>query len=84
MIKSKYCDNYDVECLADTLQDEDRKEEFFYGFMSAITFAHYKSLEKEEKELYCKETLERVIQGVGQDLMEEFLEEHFGKRKGSV
>lgn len=82
MIKSKYCDREDVECLADTLQDEDRKEEFFYGFMSAITFAHYKSLEKEEKEIYCKETLERVIQGVGQDLMHEFLEEHFGKLKG--
>ena len=52
--------------------------------MSAITFAHYKSLEKEEKELYCKETLERIINGVGQELMQEFLEEHFGKREGSV
>ena len=82
MIKSKYCDSYDAECLADTLQDKVRKEEFFYGFMSAITFAYYKSLEKEEKEIYCKETLERVIQGVGQDLMHEFLEEHFGKLKG--
>jgi hypothetical protein len=79
MTKSKYCNMEDVECLADTLQDEDRKEEFFYGFMSAITFAHYKSLEKETKELYCKEMMERVIQGVGQDLMQEFLEEHFGK-----
>ena len=81
MIESKYCDSYDVECLANTLQDEDRKEEFFYGFMSAITFAYYKSLEKEEKELDCKEICERVIQGVGQDLMQEFLEEHFGKIK---
>lgn len=81
MIKSNYCNEEDVECLADTLQDEDRKEEFFYGFMSAITFAHYKSLEKEEKEFYCKESCERIIQGVGQDLMQEFLEEHFGKLK---
>lgn len=81
MIKSKYCDMEDVECLIDTLQDEDKKEEFMYGFMSAITFAHYKSLEKEEKELYCKEILERVINGVGQELMQEFLEEHFGKLK---
>lgn len=47
--------------------------------MSAITFAYYKSLDKEEKELYCKEICERVIQGVGQDFLEEFLEEHFGK-----
>lgn len=81
MIKSNYCNEEDVECLADTLQDEDRKEEFFYGFMSAITFAHYKSLEKEEKELYCKESCERIIDSVGQDLMQEFLEEHFGKLK---
>ena len=82
MIKSKYCDSYDVECLADTLQDEDRKEEFIYGFMSAITFAHYKSLGKEEKEIYCKESLERIVDSVGQDLLHEFLEEHFGKLKG--
>ena len=77
MIKSKYCSKEDVECLADTLQDESRKEEFLYGFMSAITFAHYKSLDKEEKELYCKEICERVINSVGKDLIEEFLEEHF-------
>jgi hypothetical protein len=81
MVESKYCDREDIECLADTLQNEDRKEEFFYGFMSAITFAHYKSLNKEEKQLYCKESLERIIQSVGQDLMHEFLEEHFGKLK---
>jgi hypothetical protein len=81
MIKSKYCDSYDVECLADTLQDENRKEEFLYGFMSAITFAYYKSLDKEEKELYCKESLERIVGGVGQNLLNEFLEEHFGKLK---
>ena len=82
MTKSKYCNSYDVECLADTLQDKDRKEEFLYGFMSAITFVHYKNLEKEEKELYCKETLERIINGVGHNLLHEFLEEHFGKLKG--
>jgi hypothetical protein len=81
MIKSKYCNEEDVECLADTLQYEDSKEEFVYGFMSAITFAYYKSLDKEEKELYCKEICERVIQGVGHDLLIEFLEEHFGKIK---
>lgn len=79
MIKSKYCDSYDVECLADTLQDEDRRNEFLYGFFSAITFAYYKSLDKEEKELYCKESFERIINSVGKDLIEEFLEEHFGK-----
>ena len=78
MIESKYCDNYDVECLADHLQDKDRKEEFIYGFMSAISFAHYKSLDKEEKELYCKETLERVLDSFGIDLLNEFLKEHFG------
>ena len=81
MIKSKYCNEEDVECLADTLQDENRKEEFLYGFLSAITFAHYKSLDKEEKELYCKETCEKIIDGVGKDLMKEFFEEHFGKIK---
>lgn len=81
MIKSKYCNEEDVECLADTLQDENRKEEFLYGFLSAITFAHYKSLDKEEKELYSKESLERIVNGVGQELIQEFLEEHFGKLK---
>jgi hypothetical protein len=81
MIKSNYCNRADAENLANTLQDEDRKEEFLYGFMSAITFAHYKSLDKEEKELYCKESLERIANGVGQDLLNEFLEEHFGKLK---
>jgi hypothetical protein len=38
-------------------------------------------LNKEEKQLYCKESLERIIQSVGQDLMHEFLEEHFGEIK---
>lgn len=79
MIESKYCDREDIECLVETLQDEDSKEDFFYGFMSAISFAHYKSLGKEGQELYCKEIFERVINGVGQELMQEFLEEHFGK-----
>lgn len=81
MIKSNYCSEEDVECLADTLQDRVRKEEFIYGFMSAITFAYYKNLDKEEKELCCKESLERVINSVGKNLIEEFLEEHFGKLK---
>lgn len=81
MIKSKYCSEEDAECLANTLQDEDRKEEFLYGFMFAITFEYYKSLDKEEKELYCKESLERIVNGVGQNLLNEFLEEHFGKLK---
>ena len=81
MIKSKYCNKEDVENLADTLQDESRKEEFLYGFLSAITFAHYKSLDKEEKELYCRETYERIIDGVGKDLIKEFFEEHFGEIK---
>lgn len=79
MIKSKYCNSYDVECLANTLQDEDRRNEFLYGFFSAITFAYYKSLDKEEKEFFCKESFERIINSVGKDLIEEFFEEHFGK-----
>ena len=79
MIESKYCDREDVECLADTLQDKDKREEFMYGFMSAISFAYYKNLSKEEKELYCGETMERVLETFGNALMKEFLEEHFGK-----
>jgi hypothetical protein len=27
MVDSKYCDRYDVECLAETLEDEETKEE---------------------------------------------------------
>lgn len=76
MIDSKYCDEMDVECLIDTLQNEEKREEFIYGFMSAITFIHYKDLEKEKQALYCKETCERIIDSIGKDLLTEFLEEH--------
>lgn len=76
MIKSKFCNMEDVECLINTLQDNDRREEFLYGFMSAVAFTHYKNLDKEEKELYCKESLERIINSVGENLLTEFLEEH--------
>lgn len=79
MIESKYCNREDIECLADTLQDEDRRQEFCYGFFSAISFAYYKSLSKEEKELYCGEIFERVLDTFGKDFLKEFLEEHFGK-----
>ena len=79
MIKSKYCNREDIECLADTLNNEDSKQEFCYGFFSAISFAYYKNLSKEEKELYCGEIMERVLDTFGQDFLNEFLEEHFGK-----
>lgn len=76
MIDSKYCDEMDVECLADTLQDKEKREEFIYGFMSAITFIHYKDLEKEKQALYCTETRERIVDSIGIDLFTEFLKEH--------
>lgn len=81
MIKSNYCSRVDAENLADILCDENDKKNFMYGFMSAITFAHYKDLDEEDKKLYCGEIMERIVDSVGKDLMEEFLEEHFGVLK---
>ena len=81
MIKSKYCNQKDAECLTNILQNENDRENFMYGFMSAITFAYYKDLDEEDKKLYCGEIMERVVEGVGIDLMNEFLEEHFEQLK---
>jgi hypothetical protein len=50
MIKSNYCNRADAENLADILCDENDKKNFMYGFMSAITFAHYKDLDEEDEE----------------------------------
>lgn len=81
MIKSKYCNQKDAECLVNILQNEKDRQNFMYGFMSAITFAYYKNLDKEDKELYCGEIAERVVEGVGIELMNEFCEEHLKQLK---
>lgn len=73
---NKYANLEDRECLLETLSTEEEKDLFLYGFYSAISFAYYKNLSKEEKEIWCNEILERVIEQYGIELFEEFLQEH--------
>ena len=73
---NKYANLEDRECLLETLSTEEEKDLFLYGFYSAISFAYYKNLSKEEKEIWCNEILERVIENYGIELFEEFLQEH--------
>ena len=63
------------EPLLETISDEKKQEGFIYGFMSAIAFAHYKNLSNDEKQFYCNEKLESVLDSVGLDFMNEFLKE---------
>lgn len=72
----KYSQVETRESFLEMLEDRDTRQGFIYGFMQAIAFAHYKSLSKEEKELYCGETMERIINGVSNNLMNELLEEY--------
>lgn len=81
MIKSKFCNEEDAKCLTNILQNKNDREIFLYGFMSAITFAYYKNLDEEDRKLYCGEIMERIVGSVGNDLMNEFLEEHFEQLK---
>ena len=76
MEKTNYCKEKDALALYEIFENEDSKVVFLHGFMSAIAFAYYKSLNKEQKELYCQEAFERIIDGVGNDLLKEFLDEH--------
>lgn len=76
MEKTNYCNEQDALGLYEIFENKDSKVLFLHGFMSAIAFTYYKSLEKEQKELYCHETFERIIDGVGNDLLKEFLDEH--------
>ena len=76
MEKTNYCEKKDALALYEIFESEDNKVLFLHGFMSAIAFTYYKSLNKEQKELYCKETFERIVNGVGNDLLKEFLDEH--------
>lgn len=64
------------DSFLEMLENKDTRQGFVYGFMQAIAFAHYKSLDKEEKELYCGETMERILNGVSNDLMNELFEEY--------
>ena len=64
------------ESFLEMLENKETRQGFVYGFMQAIAFAHYKSLDKEEKELYCGEMMERILNGVSKDLMNELLEEY--------
>ena len=72
----KYSQVESKESFLEILENEETRHGFMYGFMQAIAFAHYKSLDKEEKELYCGETIERVLQSVSNNLMNELLEEY--------
>lgn len=64
------------ESLFEILENKEKRQGFLYGFMQAIAFAHYKSLDKEEKELYCGEMMERVLNGASKNLMDELFEEY--------
>lgn len=78
---SNYANIEDRENLLDTLEDDDKKTEFIYGFMSAITYAYYLDLADEQRELYTHETTERVIETFGADLFEKFYQEHLNVKK---
>ena len=78
---SNYANIEDRENLLDTLEDDDKKTEFIYGFMSAITYAYYLSLTDEQRELYTHETTERVIETFGADLLNKFCQEHLNVEK---
>ena len=76
VVMSKYANLEDRECLLETLSTEEEKDLFLYGFYSAISYAYYKNLAQEDKDLWCNELLERVIENYGLKLFEEFLQEH--------
>ena len=64
------------DSFLEVLENQDTRQGFVYGFMQAIAFAHYKSLDKEQKELYCGETMERILNGASKNLMDELFEEY--------
>ena len=76
MMKTNYCNREGALALYETLQNEQDRDTFLYGFYSAISFAHYLSLDDVEKSIYCNETLERVLETSGKDILNMFLEEH--------
>lgn len=76
---SNYATDMDRVDLADTLSDKEKTVEFVYGFMSAITFAYYKDMSDKGKQIWCKEIYDRVADNYGQQLLNEFLKEHFGE-----
>ena len=78
---SKYANIEDKKNLLDTFEDDDKKTEFIYGFMSAITYAYYLNLTDEQRELYAHETTERVIETYGAELLEKFCQEHLDVEK---
>ena len=69
----RYSQIEDKQELLDIIKDKEKQQGFIYGFMSAITFAHYKSLNNKQKELYCGEIVENILNSVGLDFMNEFL-----------
>lgn len=58
------------------LENKETRRGFMYGFMQAIAFSHYKNLDKEQKELYCGETMEKVLDSISNNLMKELFEEY--------
>jgi acyl-phosphate glycerol 3-phosphate acyltransferase len=52
MIETNYCNREDALTLYETLQNEQDRDTFLYGFYSAISFAHYLSLDDVEKSIY--------------------------------
>ena len=72
----RYSQVEDKQALLDIIRDEEKQQGFMYGFLSAITFAHYKDLNNEQKELYCSEMEENILNSIGLGFMNEFLQEY--------
>lgn len=72
----KYSQVEDKQDLFNIIRDKEKQQGFIYGFMSAITFAHYKDLNNEQKELYCREMEENILYSIGLNFMNEFLQEY--------
>jgi hypothetical protein len=64
------------ESFLEILENKETSACFVYGFCQAVAFAHYKKLDKEQKELYCGETMERVLDCISNNLLNELLEEY--------
>lgn len=72
----RYSQIEDKQELLNIIEDNEKQQGFIYGFMSAIAFAHYKDLNNEQKELYCGEMIENILDSIGLDFLNEFLQEY--------
>lgn len=73
---SKYAKDIDKKELLETLCEDENRKNFMFGFMSCLTFAYYRTLNQEQKDLWCGETFETIVETFGKEHFEEFLKEY--------